>query len=197
MGLECFLSQPLFGNVLHFLVWCSSAFYFRFEEQFSYPIYFFFLPWDIFPISPISMLLLSVKFKLLWCCEAESSFTATLSWVVGLQSCWLITPEVLHVAGRCAVNYPASCTCMINENPFSTLRSSAPPVAISLLELCTKGRKEERRCENLKERSLWLKKKGDKSKQLCLLPGLARCLLICWGTALFCQLPHTSGRVRA
>lgn len=62
------------------------------------------------------------------------------------------------------MNYPASCTCMINENPFSTLHSSAPPVAIPLLEPRTKGRRGERRREKLKERSLWLKK-GDESRQ--------------------------------
>lgn len=65
-----------------------------------------------------------------------------LMWWDSRESCWLISSEVLHVAGRCAMNYPVSCTCMINESPFSTPHSSAPPVAISLLEPCVKGMKE-------------------------------------------------------
>lgn len=94
------------------------------------------------------------------------------------------------------MNYPVSCTCMINENPFSTLHSSAPPVAISLLEPCTKGMKEERRQENLKERSLWLKK-GDESKQQCHCSQGWPDVCSSAQALLFIVSCHTSGKVKA
>lgn len=84
------------------------------------------------------------------------------------------------------MNYPVSCTCMINENPFSTPHSSAPPVAISLLEPCVKGMKEGKEAGKPQGKEFVAKKKkrGEEQAAMPLLPGLARCLLICSGTAL-------------
>lgn len=83
-GIEVF---PLATSVQKFVTLVGTLFIcffiFRFEELFSYA----FFPSDIFPISHIFLFtsLLSMKFKLIGCCEAESSFIATLSYTVGQQ----------------------------------------------------------------------------------------------------------------
>lgn len=79
------------------------------------------------------------------------------------------------------MNYPASCTCMINENPFSTLHSSAPPVAISLY----KGNGRGNETGKPQEKEFVVKKIGKEQAAMPLLPGRARCLLICSGTAFY------------
>lgn len=79
---NCFLRDwSVFSCNLNFLHWlvggCSVFFFiFRFEELFSYAF---------FPHIFLFTLLLSMKFKRIWRCEAEFSFIAILSYTVGQQ----------------------------------------------------------------------------------------------------------------